>query len=72
MLTSLMKEVVAVGLRLAATTSSRRISNLRQVSGIRCQVPGVRYQVPGIRCQVSGARYQVPGIRCQDCQVPGA
>ena len=36
-----------------------------QVSGARCQVPGVRCkcQVPGVKC----GRRQVSGVRCERC-----
>jgi hypothetical protein len=44
-----------------------------QVSGVRCQMSGVRCQVSDVRCQMSGVRCQVSDVRCQmsgvRCQV---
>jgi len=34
---------------------------MKRVSGIGCQVSGVRYRVSGVGCQVSGIRYRVSG-----------
>ena len=45
------------------------------VSGVRCQVSGVRCHVSGVMCQVSRVRYHMSGVTCQmshvRCQVSG-
>ena len=65
-------------IKSSITAGSKRRCQVHrfQVSGVRCEVPGVTGQVPGVRCQVPNARLQVSGARFHVprsmLQVPGA